>query len=68
MLNYNSSFDPYAMDSLGRRINKFEWEVNRKLFRTESQSWRMGLSLKLPFDKPVKEKESTAGTHRNCRM
>ncbi len=62
MLNYNSSFDPYAMDSLGRRINKFEWEVNRKLMRTESHSWRMGLSLQLPFDKPVKEKVSTAGT------
>ena len=62
MVNYASSFDPYAKDSLGHRINKFEWEVNRKLFRTENQSWRLGLSLKLPFDKPVKEKVSTAGT------
>ncbi len=62
MINYTSSFDPYALDSLGRRINKFEWEVNRRLFRTEQQTWRMGLSLQLPFDKPKQEKKSTAGT------
>ncbi len=62
MVNYASSFDPYALDSLGHRINKFEWEVNRKLFRTENQSWRLGLSLKLPIDKPVPEKKSTSGT------
>jgi hypothetical protein len=67
MINYNSSFDPYALDSLGRRINKFEWDVNRRLFRTESQSWRMGLSLKLPFDKPAQEKKSTAGTQQELQ-
>ena len=67
MINYNSSFDPYALDSLGRRINKFEWDVNHKLFRTESQSWRMGLSLKLPFDKPAQEKKSTAGTQQELQ-
>jgi hypothetical protein len=67
MLNYNSSFDPYAMDSLGRRINKFEWEVNHRLFRTEQHSWRAGLSLKLPFDKPEPEKKSTAGTQQELQ-
>jgi hypothetical protein len=67
MINYNSSFDPYALDSLGRRINKFEWDVNHRLLRTEQHTWRLGLSLKLPFDKPTKEKKSTAGTQQELQ-
>jgi hypothetical protein len=67
MVNYASTFDPYALDSLGRRINKFEWEVNRRLFRTEQQSWRLGLSMKLPLDKPTKEKKSTSGTQEELQ-
>lgn len=32
-LNMNIALDPYAVDSQNRRINKFEWNENRKLLR-----------------------------------
>ncbi|MBP7389668.1 MAG: hypothetical protein KA841_04640, partial [Chitinophagales bacterium] len=35
-LNFNAQFDPYAVDTLNRRINKFEWDENRKLLRFSS--------------------------------
>ena len=43
-INYSSSWDPYAADSLGRRINKFEVIENRRLFRKTGSSWRFSLS------------------------
>jgi hypothetical protein len=46
-INYTSSWDPYAVDSLGRTINEFEWNVNRKLFRMKSTSWRFGINYRL---------------------
>ncbi|MCD4683935.1 MAG: LPS-assembly protein LptD, partial [Bacteroidales bacterium] len=61
-INYSSSFDPYAADSAGNRINKFEWEVNRRLFRPEKHNWRLGLSYRFNSEMLTKKKESTAGT------
>jgi lipopolysaccharide assembly outer membrane protein LptD (OstA) len=46
-INYSSSWDPYAVDSTGRRINKFQWDVDRKLFRMENASWTFGLSYRI---------------------
>lgn len=66
-INYNSTFDPYALDSNGRRINKFEWDVNRRLFRTEQHGWRVGLTLNLSSDMLGKEKKSTAGTEQEVK-
>jgi hypothetical protein len=66
-INYSGSFDPYAADSAGNRINKFEWEVNRRLFRPEKHNWRIGLSLRLNHDMLTKKKESTAGTEEELR-
>ena len=43
-INYNSSWDPYAADSLGRRINRFEIIDNGRLFRKTGSSWRFSLS------------------------
>jgi len=43
-INYSSSWDPYAADSLGRRINKFEIIENGRLFRKTGSSWRFSLS------------------------
>ncbi len=43
-INYNSTWDPYAADSLGRRINRFEVVDNGRLFRKTGSSWRFGLS------------------------
>ena len=43
-INYSSSWDPYAADSLGRRINRFEILDNNRLFRKTGSSWRFSLS------------------------
>lgn len=32
-LNYSSSFDPYVRDTLGARVNKFEWHENKRIAR-----------------------------------
>lgn len=67
VINYASSFDPYAADSAGRRINTFEWEVNKRLFRPEKHSWRFGFSYRLNSEMLSKDKESSAGTEEELR-
>ncbi len=46
-LTYQSKFDPYAADSTGKRINVFQWNVNRKLFRPTNYSWRLSLNYRM---------------------
>lgn len=67
IINYAGSFDPYAADSSGNRINKFEWTVNRKLFRPEKHSWRFGFTYRLNSEMLSKEKESTVGTEQELK-
>ena len=43
-INYSSTWDPYAADSLGRRINRFEVVNSGRLFRKTGSSWRFSLS------------------------
>jgi lipopolysaccharide assembly outer membrane protein LptD (OstA) len=43
-INYSSSWDPYAADSLGRRINRLEILDKKRLFRKTGSSWRFSLS------------------------
>ncbi len=67
IVNYSSSFSPYATDTAGRTINTFQWDVNRKLFRPQSNSWTLGLTLKLNSDLLNKEKKSKAGTEQELK-
>ncbi len=55
-IQYSSSFNPYAADSLGRSINTYQWTVNRNLFRRENTYWNLSLGVKLG-DKDFKKKE-----------
>ncbi|MBN3034940.1 MAG: LPS-assembly protein LptD [Bacteroidales bacterium] len=64
---YSSSWDPYALNEEGQRINRFEWDVNRKLFRQERHNWRLGLSFRLSSDLIKGERASTAGTEEELR-
>ena len=43
-INFNSTWDLYAADSLGRRTNRFEVIDNGRLFRKTGSSWRFSLS------------------------
>ncbi|MBR1799333.1 MAG: LPS-assembly protein LptD [Bacteroidales bacterium] len=47
VLNYSGSFCPYVTDTLGRTYNRFLWQDQRKLFRTDNSTWSAQLSWSL---------------------
>lgn len=64
-INYSSSWDPYVLDSSGRQINRFEWDVNRRLLRRKQTNWDFGMSYNLgqkDFAKKKEERKSDFGT------
>ncbi len=60
-IQYSSLWDPYAADSAGKRYNRYEWEVNRRLLRLENTSWRFSFSYSLS-DKDFGKNKGKAGT------
>ena len=47
-VRYTSLWDPYVLDSSGiKQLNKFEWDVNKRLFRKSSVAWNFSLSYSL---------------------
>ena len=42
-ISYSSVWDPYVLDSLGRRINRFEVIDNHRLFHKNSSAWNFSL-------------------------
>lgn len=63
-IQYSSSLDPYVKDTLGHRLNRFEWDVNHRLFRLENSNWSLGLnwSLKSKEKKKTKAPDLSKGT------
>lgn len=60
-IRYSSSFDPYIKDSSGTyNLNKFEWDVNRRLLRLDQTSWDFSANLRLNPDF-FKKKDSRSG-------
>lgn len=62
-INYSSSWDPYAVNAAGQPIDKFEWDVNKKLFRMRSSSWKFGINYRISsadFKKGDKQSQSQA--------
>lgn len=44
-ITYASTWDPYILDSTGKRnLNKFEWDVNRRLLRHDNTSWYFAMN------------------------
>ena len=43
-VSYSSVWDPYVMDSLGHRVNRFEILENGRLFHKNSSAWNFSLS------------------------
>jgi len=57
-----SSWDPYDVDSSGRRINKYLWETQKKLLRKENSTLSLSVGLRLgdkDFKKKKKPKEAS---------
>lgn len=46
-VQYSSSWDPYAIDSAGKTINRWEWDVNRRLLRKTNATWSLGAQWNL---------------------
>jgi hypothetical protein len=45
-VNVSGSFDPYILDSTGRRVNQFEWDVHDRIARFNSGSVALSTSLR----------------------
>ncbi len=43
-VQYNARYEPYVKTDDGRTINKFEWDVNQRLFRKENSSWNFSMT------------------------
>ncbi|MFH1160125.1 MAG: putative LPS assembly protein LptD, partial [bacterium] len=63
-LQYSSQWDPYALDSLGRRTNTSELKKNHRLFRLDNTTWDIGFNYSLSSDKVKKKKVPTKGTEQ----
>ncbi len=61
-LKFGAQFDPYAVDSAGRRINKTNWEVNRRIFRKTSSNWALSFHFRLSQKDFQKKKEKEKKT------
>ena len=63
-VRYSSIWDPYILDSLGKKqLNQFEWDVNKRLFRKNSVSWNFSISYSLNND-TFKKKGGAKSTQR----
>jgi hypothetical protein len=65
-IQYRSTWDPYVQDSTGRRLNKFEWNENKRLLRLDNTSWNLAINYRLRSTDFQKEEEpertTTTGT------
>ena len=56
-IQYSSTWDPYVLDPTGQKnLNKFEFDVNNRLFRKKSVSWNFSASYSLN-NKTFKKKD-----------
>lgn len=61
-VSFNGAWDPYVIDTFGTRLNKFEWNVNHRLFRRQNTVWMLGVSYTLSDqDFKKKGKDKTGG-------
>ena len=59
-IQYSGSWDPYVLDSSGRQINQFEWDVNKRLLRRKQTTWDFGMSWNIGQKDFAKKQERTS--------
>ncbi len=65
-VTYRSEWDPYYMDTLGNRYNRFEYNESKHLFRHTSTRWEFNLNYNLsPQTFKKKNTENTTKTETN---
>ena len=67
-VNYAGVWDFYATDTSGNRINKFQWDVNRKLLRFNSYEWMVSVGFTFGYNdfkkKAAKETNNTSSQNQ----
>jgi lipopolysaccharide assembly outer membrane protein LptD (OstA) len=68
-ITYRSTYDPYALDSNGRRINKFVWDTDGKLLRRDNTTWSFSLNFNFSDAdfKPKKDNPDDSSPERDQR-
>lgn len=66
-LHYSGSFDPYVLNANNKRLNKFEWTENRRLFRTNRHNWRLGVNWQLSSGSKNKDKTSANASEQELK-
>ncbi len=63
-IQYASVWDPYVLDSTGtKQLNKYEWDINQRLFRKKSVAWNFSASYSIN-DKTFGKKKNKEKTDR----
>ncbi len=44
VVRYTAIWDPYVVTETGKRLNQFEWDVNRRILRKQSTSWNFSFN------------------------
>lgn len=64
-ISFRGAWDPYSVDSLGRRINQFEFKESGRIFRRTSSGVNMTMSYRLSSQETgSKPLESSHGTEQ----
>ncbi|MDD3876896.1 MAG: putative LPS assembly protein LptD [Bacteroidales bacterium] len=50
-IRYMAALDPYIVDSNGRNVNQFEWDVNKRIARLNNSEWALSLNWNLSSKK-----------------
>lgn len=63
-IQYASVWDPYVLDSTGtKQLNKYEWDINQRLFRKKSVAWNFSASYSIN-DKTFGKKKNKEKTDK----
>jgi len=57
-LRYAVVYDPYIIDSTGRNLNQFEWDINNRLFRKSQTEWATSINWNINSNIFSKEKNN----------
>ncbi|MDP1622324.1 MAG: putative LPS assembly protein LptD [Bacteroidales bacterium] len=63
-IQYGSTWNLYARDSLGRSTNTTEWEANHRIIRLDNTTWDAGLTYAVSSEKVKKKNKTDKGTEQ----
>ena len=68
-IQYASMWDPYVLDSTGtKQLNKYEWDVNKRLFRKKSVAWNFSASYSINNQTFKKDKDKKKDTKKKSEF